>query len=84
MKARREVWLIEWFDAHDFAYEWTDVKDVKGDPKNVQSVGFLVEPSPVPGYVTLVTSDDGDGFVANGINIPLVNIVNRVKLGVKK
>ena len=81
MKPYREVWLVEWFDAHDLSYDWCHVDDLDSDPKNVQSVGFLVDPSPVEGHLTLACNDDGDGSVANGINIPLVNVVAKMKLG---
>ena len=80
MKPRHQVWLIEWFDAHDVSYDWCDIKSLDNDPCSVQSVGFIIDPPPIPGYVTLVTNDDGDGNVSNGINIPLVNIINRIRL----
>jgi hypothetical protein len=80
MKPRHDVWLFEWFDAFDVSSEWSDIKDLDVLGTTVQSVGFLIDPSPIAGYVTLVTSDDGDGNVSNGINIPLVNVVNRIRL----
>ena len=80
MKSRHDVWLVEWFDAFDVCNHWCDLKSLDVDCTLVQSVGFLVEPNPISGYLTLVTSDDGDGNVSNGINIPLVNVINRVKL----
>ena len=75
---RRPVELIEWFDAHDAPYHWTPASQVGLDKVLVQSVGFVAVESDE--HVTLVTSDDGQGNVAAGIVIPLVNIVSRAKL----
>ena len=44
----------------------------------VQSVGFVV--SETDDHLTLVTSDDGQGNVASGIVIPLINVVARMRL----
>jgi hypothetical protein len=80
MKSRHEIWLVEWFDAFDVCNDWVDLKCLDVAGTSVQSVGFLVKPNPIAGYLTLVTSDDGDGSVANGINIPLVNVIDMVRL----
>lgn len=76
---RRPVELVEWFDAHDAPYHWTPAAAIGLDKVLVQSVGFVVGESDE--HLTLVTSDDGQGNVAAGIVIPLVNVVNRTKLG---
>lgn len=76
---RRQVELVEWFDAHDAPYHWTPASQVGLDKVLVQSVGFVVGESDE--HLTLVTSDDGQGNVAAGIVIPLVNVVNRTRLG---
>ncbi len=75
---RRPVELIEWFDAHDAPYHWTPASQVGLDKVLVQSVGFVAVESDE--HVTLVTSDDGQGNVAAGIVIPVVNIVGRMRL----
>ena len=73
-KPRRKVALVEWIDAFDTASVWSNLEELHpGKPKTCQSVGFLVE-NLLEEYITLVTSDDGDGYMANGIHIPLVNI----------
>jgi hypothetical protein len=78
-KPRRPVELVEWFDAHDAPYHWTPASAIGLDKVLVQSVGFVVGESEE--HLTLVTSDDGQGNVAAGIVIPLVNVVNRTRLG---
>lgn len=83
MKPRHDVCLVTWVDAFDVDSAWTPADEL---PKHVtlcQSVGFVPKVQPLEDYLTLVTSDDGDGNVANGVNIPISNIVNRVVLSAK-
>jgi hypothetical protein len=75
---RRRVEIVEWFDAHDAPQVWTPAAAGGLDKVLVQSVGFVVAESDE--HVTLVTSDDGQGNVASGIVIPLVNVVARTRL----
>lgn len=75
---RRPVEIVEWFDAHDAPYQWTPAVQLGVDKVLVQSVGFVV--SETDDHLTLVTSDDGQGNVASGIVIPLINEVARTRL----
>jgi len=75
---RRPVEIVEWFDAHDAPYHWTPAAQLGVDKVLVQSVGFVV--SETDDHLTLVTSDDGQGNVACGIVIPLINVVARARL----
>jgi len=79
-KLRHEVWIVEWFDAHDAPSEWGPLDSVRVDRRLVQSVGFLLESVSDVDHLVLVTSDDGNNHVANGIIIPRVNVVSRRKL----
>ena len=80
MKPRHDVWLVTWVDAFDVDSAWTPADEMPKDITLCQSVGFAPKVQPLEDYLTLVTSDDGDGHVSNGVNIPLSNIVSRVKL----
>lgn len=78
-RPRHDVWLIEWTDAFDGPAEWTPLGNATGEPRVVQSVGFLVPGAP-PGHVCLVTSDDGAEHVGGGIVIPEAVILTRHRL----
>ena len=80
--ARHEVWLIEWFDAHDAPSEWVEPSAMAVDRRLVQSVGFRVESGSDSDsdHVLLVTSDDGANHLSNGIFIPKVNIHRQCRL----
>ena len=80
--ARHEVWLIEWFDAHDAPSEWLPQSSLTVDRRLVQSVGFRVESGSDSDsdHVLLVTSDDGANHLSNGIFIPKVNINHQRRL----
>lgn len=77
---RHQVWLIEWFDAHDLpADRWMRSEDVRVDRRLVQSVGFLIDDD-ADGHTVLVGSDDGADSVTGGIVIPNVNVTARRRL----
>lgn len=80
MKPRHDVYLVTWVDAFDVDGAWTPADNLPNDVTLCQSVGFVPNAQPLDDYLTLVTNDDGDGNVSNGVNIPISNIVNRVKL----
>ena len=77
-KARHEILLVEWFDAHDGPSDWTHVSEYKIEETLVQSVGFIVHED--DRYITLATSDDGNKHIGGGIVIPKVNIQKKLKL----
>ena len=77
-KARHEVLLVEWFDAHDGPSDWTHVSEYKVEETLVQSVGFKVHEDKK--YILLAASDDGNHHIGGGIVIPKVNIVKTKKL----
>lgn len=68
-RPRRPIILVDWIDAHAMG-AWTQPKDIRNKPGIVQSVGYLVEPAPIDGHLTLACSDDGEGSVADGLHIP--------------
>jgi hypothetical protein len=81
LKPCREVWLVEWFDAHDGPVAWTAPEEVTVDRVLVQSVGFLLpEASGAEDHLRLVTSDADGEHVSGGINIPKVNVTSMRKL----
>lgn len=71
--------LVEWVDAFDMPDRWVCVEDICDESTVVFSVGWLVEPSPVDGYMTLATSRFDDIF-GGGIHIPLSCVVDVKKL----
>jgi len=84
MQPRHDVWLVTWIDAFDVPNEWTPHDELPGDVTLCQSVGFMPKRQPLEDFVTLVANDDGECNVSNGINIPIVNIVDRVRLHAKQ
>jgi hypothetical protein len=71
---------ISWFDAFDLPPQWASLEDLqKEEPAIVHSVGWLVEPEPLEGYVTLATSVVDNNY-GSGIHIPKVCIIDIVKL----
>ena len=77
-KARHDVILVEWFDAHDGPLAWVHTEEYEVEETLVQSVGFKVHEDDK--YLTLATSDDGNKYIGGGIVIPKVNIVKKTKL----
>lgn len=72
--------FISWFDAFDLPPQWVSLEDLqKEQPAVVNSVGWLVEPEPLEGYVTLATSVV-DNNCGSGIHIPKVCIIDMIHL----
>lgn len=65
---------VTWVDAQDLPDHWVRTGEHDQDPALVESVGFLVQPDPIKGHLTLTTSWH-DGVYASGINIPRVCVV---------
>jgi hypothetical protein len=75
--------LVEWIDAFDMPNHWIEHSEIKNEAIVVRSVGWLVEPEPIEGYITLATSSI-DTVLGSGINIPKVCIKSIQDLKVKK
>lgn len=72
--------LISWYDAFDLPPYWASSEDLKVDgPAIVESVGWLLEPQPLEGYVTLATSVVDDSY-GSGIHIPKPCVISMVEL----
>lgn len=79
-----KIVLVRWYDAFDLPPQWASFEDLKKDsPAIVQSVGWLLDPEPLDGYVTLATSIVDDNF-GSGIHIPKSCIISVEELSHKK
>jgi|LakMenEpi03Aug12_release.lakeMendotaPanAssembly.Ray.scaffolds.fasta_scaffold291064_2 hypothetical protein len=62
--------LVSWYDAFDLPPQWASFDDLQKDgPAVVRSVGWLLDPEPLDGYITLATSFVDENF-GSGIHIP--------------
>jgi hypothetical protein len=78
-----KIVLVRWHDAFDLPPYWASLDELKKDgPAVVESTGWLVEPEPLEGYITLATSFVDDNF-GSGIHIPKVCVIDMFDL-VKK
>ena len=72
---------VVWQDAHDAYPQWTPVGAPDGSAGTILSVGWLVDPAPKAGFISLATSVDPEtDHVGGGIHIPLVNLVSVTEL----
>lgn len=79
-----KIVLIRWHDAFDLPPHWASFEDLKKDgPAVVESVGWLLDPEPLDGYVTLATSIVDENF-GSGIHIPKSCIIEIVNLSMKR
>jgi hypothetical protein len=68
--------LVSWYDAFDLPPNWASLEDLqKEDPAVVHSVGWLLDPEPLYGYMTLATSVVDENF-GSGIHIPKSCIIS--------
>lgn len=74
--------IVTWHDAHaDQGGSWVSRHDIDADPYVVRSVGFVFDPPPKPGHVTVCQSiGDGEMF-DNLLHIPLGWIASILPLG---
>lgn len=69
---------VRWHDAHSCATGWIHVADIDPDPYVVDTIGWLLEPSPKPGHVVVaqtVADDVDDPALDHVIAIPAEMVV---------
>jgi hypothetical protein len=69
---------ITWIDAVGDAEEWTLVSELRDEPCIVSTVGHLIQPPPIKGYVSvalsLIDEGEGDPTVGSVIHVPKMMI----------
>ena len=63
--------VVTWLDAHaDRSGGWVPVADIDNEAYIVRSIGWLIDPPPKTGHVSLAQSYGDDGMVDSVVHIP--------------